>query len=85
MPLVGWQEGHLACETEWWCAGMVISLEFGADLQLMPLLLIVSCISKMQNGFTFLVLAHPGSLGQGPLNGFVYLCVCVCLDANYRK
>jgi len=37
MPLVGWQEGHLACETEWWGAGMVICLEFGVDLQLMPL------------------------------------------------
>jgi len=29
--------------------------------QLMPLLLTVSCFSEIQFGFTFLVLAHPGS------------------------
>ena len=43
---------------------MVICLERGADLhtaQLMPLPLIVSCFSKIQIGFTFLVLAHLGS------------------------
>jgi len=43
---------------------MVICLERGADLhmaQLMPLPLTVSCFSKIQIGFTFLVLAHPGS------------------------
>ena len=46
---------------------MVICLEQGADLhmaQLMPLLLTVSCFSKIQIGFTFLVLAHPGSPGK---------------------
>ena len=46
---------------------MVICLERGADLhtaKLMPLLLTVSCSSKIQIGFTFLVLAHPGSPGQ---------------------
>jgi len=40
-------------------------LEQGADLdmaQLMPLPLTVSCFSKIQIGFTFLVPAHPGSL-----------------------
>ena len=31
--------------------------------QLMPLPLTVSCISKVQTGFTFLVPAHPGSPG----------------------
>ena len=43
---------------------MVICLERDADLhtaQLMPLPLSVSCISKIQIGFTFLVPAHPGS------------------------
>ena len=43
---------------------MVICLERGADLhmaQLMPLPLTVSCLSKVQIDFTFLVLAHPGS------------------------
>jgi len=43
---------------------MVICLELDADLhmaQLMPLPLTVSCFSKNQIGFTFLVPAHPGS------------------------
>ena len=57
-PLVGWQEGHLACKKklEWWGAGAVICLERGADLhmaQLMPLPLTVSCFSKTQIGFPF--------------------------------
>jgi len=66
--LVGWQEGHPACKkTEWWVAGVVICLERDADLhtaQLMPLPLTVSCFSKIQIGFTFLLLAHLGSLRQ---------------------
>jgi len=41
----------------------------------MPLPLTVSCFSKVQIGFTFLVLAYPGSPGKGPLN----VCVCVCV------
>ena len=47
-----------------WCG---ICLEQGADLhmaQLMPSPLTVSCFSKIQIGFSFLVLAHPGSPGQ---------------------
>ena len=46
---------------------MILCLEQGADLhmaQLMPLPLIVSCFSKIQIGFTFLVLAHLGSPGK---------------------
>ena len=46
---------------------MVICLEQGADLhmaQLMPLPLTVSCFSKIQIVFAFLVPAHPGSPGQ---------------------
>ena len=42
-------------------------LELDADLceaQLMPLPLTVSCFSKIQIGFTFLVSAHMGSPGQ---------------------
>jgi len=44
-------------------------MERGADLQLhmahlMPLPLTVSCFSKIQIGFTFLVPAHLGSPGQ---------------------
>jgi len=48
---------------------MVICLERGADLhmaQLMPLPLTVSCISKIQIGFTFPVPAHLASPGKGP-------------------
>jgi len=75
--LVGWQEGHSACKkTEWWGSGVVICQERGADLhmaQLMPLPLTVSCFSKIQIGFTFLVLAHPGSPGKRAVK-----CVCVC-------
>ena len=62
--LVGWQEGHPACKKQWWGAGVVVCLEQDADLhmaQLMSLPLTVSCFSKIQNGFTFLVLAHLGS------------------------
>ena len=67
---------------------MVICLERGADMhiaQLMPVSVIVSCFSKIQIGFIFLVLAHPGSPGQGPLNvhtrarAGVCVCVCVCV------
>ena len=46
---------------------MVICLERDAYLhmaQLMPLPLTVSCFSKIQIGFTFLVLAHLGSPGK---------------------
>jgi len=66
--LVGRQEGHPACKnTEWWDAGVVICLEQGADLHmayLMPLPLTVSCFTKIQIGFTFLVPAQLGSPGQ---------------------
>ena len=41
--------------------------------QLMPLPLTVSCFSKIQIGFTFLVPAHSGNPKKGPLN----VCVCV--------
>jgi len=78
--LVGWQEGHPACKkTEWWVAGVVICLERDADLhtaQLMPLPLTVSCFSKIQIGFTFLLLAHLGSLRQRAVKR---VCVCVLL------
>jgi len=61
---------------------VVIYLEQGADLhmaQLMPLPITVSCFSKIQIGFIFLVPADPGSSGKGPLNG----CVCVCVYVTY--
>jgi len=53
---------------------MVICLERNADVhmaQLMPLT--VSCFSKIQTGFTFLVVPE-----KGPLNG----CVCVYFIIN---
>jgi len=60
---------------------VVICLERGADLhvaQLMPLPLTVSCSSKIQIGFTFLVLAHQGRPGQRAVKR-VCVCVCVCV------
>jgi len=66
--LVGRQKGHPACKkTKWWGAGVVISVERGADLhmaQLMLLPLTVSCFSKIQIGFAFLVPDYLGSPGQ---------------------
>jgi len=78
--LVGWQRP--VKKLEWWGTGMVICLERDADLhmaQLMPLLLTVSCISKIQIGFTFLVLAHPGSPGKRAVKR-VYVCVYVYIS-----
>ena len=62
---------------------MVICLERGADLhmaQLMPLPLTVSCFSKIQIGFTFLVPAHLGS----PRNRAVKR-VCVCVSVMHGQ
>jgi len=75
---LGGRKGIRPVKTEWWDAGMVICLERDADLhtaQLMPLPLAVSCFSKIQTGFTFLVPAHPGSPGQRAVKR---VCVCVC-------
>jgi len=57
---------------------MVICLERVADLhmsQLMPLPLTVSCFSKIHIGFTFLVLAYPGSPRKRAVK---WVCMCVC-------
>ena len=54
-----------------------LSTERRADLhmaKLMPLPLTVSCFSKIQIGFTFLVLAYPGSPRQRAVK---WVCVCV--------
>ena len=59
---------------------MVICLEGGADLhmaQLMPLPLTVSCLSKTQIGFTFLVPAHPGSPGKRAVKRVCVLQHCL--------
>ena len=78
---VGWVAGRASglLTTEWWGAGVVICLERDADLhmaQLMPLPLTVSCFSKIQIGFTFLVQAHLGSPGQKDVKK-VLLLLCV--------
>ena len=44
----------------------------------MPLQLTVSCFSKIQIGFTFLVPAHPGSPGHRAIKR---VCVCVCIPS----
>ena len=56
---------------------MVICLERGADLHMVPLPLTVSCFSIIQIGFTFLVPAHLGSPGKGPLNWCLFVCLFV--------
>ena len=70
MLLVGRQEGHPAYKK---LTGVVLAYSYlsGArcrlallPAQLMPLPLAVSCFSKIQMGFTFLVPAHLGSPGQ---------------------
>jgi len=50
--------------------------------QLMQLPLTVSCFSKIQIGFTFLVLAHPGSPKQRAVKR---VCVCVTLKEFVKE
>ena len=64
---------------------MVICLEQGADLhmsQLMPLPLTVFCFGKIQIGFAFLVLAHPGSRGRKAIK-WVWICMYVLLWPHF--
>jgi len=64
---------------------MVICLERGADLhmvQLMPLPLNISCFSKIQIGFTFLVPAYPGSPGQRAIN-VTTSCMCMYVRMQF--
>ena len=72
---LGGRKGIRPVKTEWWGTGVVICLERGADLhmaQLMPVPLTVSCSSKIQIGFTFLIPAYPGSPGKEAVK---WLCV----------
>ena len=59
---------------------MVICLERDADLHMAQLMLlpltVLSCFSKIQIGFTFLVVPE-----KGLLNG----CVCVCVCHNIKS
>jgi len=75
---LGGRKGIRPVKIEWWGAAVVVCLKQGADLhmaQLMPLPLTVSCFSKIQIGFTFLVPAHLGSPRKKAVKR---VCVCVC-------
>jgi len=77
---VGWAAGRASGlqKAECWDAGVVICLGQDADVHmalLMPLPLTVSCFSKTQIGFTFLVLAHLGNPKQSPEGHKVDVCV----------
>jgi len=68
--LVGRQEGHPTCKKlsggvlAWLSVWIEVQTCIMHMAQLMPLPLTVSCFSKIQIGFTFLVSADPGSPGQ---------------------
>jgi len=79
---VGWAAGRASSlyKTEWLGAGVVVCLEQGAVLhmaQLMPLPLTVSCFTKIQIDFTFLVPAHLGTPGKRAVKR-----VCVCIQIS---
>jgi len=63
---------HYLCRSDSFCHIFIENFLSIADLhmaQLMPLPLTVSCFSKIQIGFTYLLPAHLGSPEKGPLNG----------------
>jgi len=75
--LVGRWEGYPACKKL--SGEVLVWLSVWSEVQtciaqLMPLPLTVSCFSKIQIGFTFLVLAHPDSPGKMAVKR---VCVCV--------
>jgi len=70
--LVGRQKGHPACTK---LSGKVLAwLSVWSEVQTCIWPLTVSCFSKIQIGFTFLVPAHPGSPGKKAVK---QVCVCV--------
>jgi len=81
--LVGWQEGHPACKKL--SGGVLAWLSVWSEVQtcimaqLMPLPLTVSCLSKIQIGFTFLVPAHLGSPEKMAVKR---VCVCAGLQTS---
>ena len=83
--LVGRQEGHPACKKQ---SGEVLAwLSVWSKMQthmvqLMPLPFTVSCFSKIQIGFTFLVLAHLGSPGKRAVK---WVCVSNILLRSPRE
>jgi len=79
--LVGRQEGHLACKTL--SSGLLAWLSVWSEMQtcIQPSgchCHSLSCFSKIQIGFTFLVPADPGSPGKRAVKR-VCVCVCVCV------
>ena len=80
--LVGRQEGHPACKKQ--SGGVLAWLSVWSEVQtcimaqLMPLPLTVSCFSRIQIGFTFLVPADLGSHGKRAVKR-VCVCVCTCV------
>jgi len=70
---------------------MVVCLERGADLhmaQLMPLPVTISCFSKIQIGFTFLVPAHLGIPGQRAVKrvcAIPYFCMPRLVHGQYSQ
>jgi len=85
MLLVGWQEGHPACKkTEQWGAGMVICLEWGADLHMSRWchchsLSLASVKSRLVLPFWYQLTWVVPEKGQ--LNG----CVCACCCSTDSK
>ena len=76
LTLLVWrQEGHPACKNL--SGGVLAWLSVWSEVQtcIWPLPLTVSCFSKIQIGFTFLVPAHPDSPGKKAVKR---ACVCVC-------
>jgi len=72
--------GHPACKKQ--SGGVLASLSVWSEVhmaQLMPLPLTVSCFSKIQIGFTFLIPTHPGSPGQRAVK---HVCVWVCVSTG---
>jgi len=79
--LVEWQEGHPAHKklSGGVLAWLSVWIEVQTCIQLMPLPLTVSCFSKIQIGYTFLVLAQPGSPGKRAVKR---VCVRACARAR---
>jgi len=73
---LGGRKGIQPVKTEWWGTGVVICLARGADLHMAT----VSCFSKIQIRFTFLVATHLGSPGKrADKRTCVCVRVCVCV------
>ena len=60
---------------------MWLSVWNEVQAQLMALPLTVSCFSKIQIGFTFLLPAYPGSPGQRAVK---WVCVCPSLQGGTK-